>query len=1056
MSIEKLEDEISNKINSQQYLQSSYIIIKELIENSIDAKASEINVRLNNSEIIIDDNGCGIKDLDLLGNEGCTSKHDFNDNFKIANGISNPCTLGFRGQALFSIKNVSRMQVITRTKEESVARSFYINEKTIKKCARDYGTTFIIKDVFYNSEIRKREYENNLKKDIQKILILIKSYCLVYNLKISVNYNKKTYTEVGSSSILESLKKNFFEYFNDECFLNVDNEKYNLYFSRKGHKDRTLQFFFGYRRPISHPTIAKTVNFVFKKFDKLFPVFVLQFKQVEDVNLSVEKNVVIIKNEREIILDISSKIERFLSETCMPFLTIKCRKNTKFVNNALLNKSIKSCFEKNNDQTKENILIGKKEYNDIANINASKNPIYNHCFRNKVNNAITEKSDKEKTSENFKNKSNLPCSPVKEKQSEKNIFEKHLDIFDKKSERNKMFNILNMDISDRKNRKINFIKSIKDPETELTGTKSMSSTKLIEYLTCLNSDTSKKNFDSRFLCTKTHSLLNGRNFNNFETSAGEKRIISKKLEGNKDSETYSNEKNIKNFGNNEKSVKIKGDLENSNTLIFISEFSDTKNDTQYIFKSTNMNEKNAMKSDLKIQNEKISNNFTNDSKIKRYFHPTEFDISNELYDRKIVDLCNNHNFNIGDFFDKPKLNSDRKTENESILVLNTNILNNDTIISEKKLNFTQKSKNINPNNNNINYKSDEENLKKYHNPANQISIDSIEKVKGNTKAIKDLIFFKEENVNNITDEIQLFKNIAMNPILISDSNKIHEKTLKKNYEDENYLNKHKVNTEMAHNMPHIAKKIPQNDKTQLPCEYIDQDTIYDNNLFLDNNFKGSINTDNDENYEFKIVENTLFEAISVKKSDLGNLNIIGQFNHGFILSKLVNFEKELLIIVDQHAADEIATYETLENDFYLKKQRLIVPLPINLTLADEIFINSNIQILRRNGFDLDENYNLTYVPIYKNNIFTAEDFWDLVEEIKIAPIYDKKYIFCKKIKEIMASKACRSSKMIGQHLTHIDMEKIIKKLSTLRHPWKCPHGRPVFKILMSKIINKNQ
>lgn len=197
--------------------------------------------------------------------------------------------------------------------------------------------------------------------------------------------------------------------------------------------------------------------------------------------------------------------------------------------------------------------------------------------------------------------------------------------------------------------------------------------------------------------------------------------------------------------------------------------------------------------------------------------------------------------------------------------------------------------------------------------------------------------------------------------------------------------------------------------------------------------------------EFLFIENTLNDNIHIEKSDLGNLKVIGQFNKGFILTKLTKESRTYLIIIDQHAADEIYNYETLQRNFHLKKQKLIVPCKLKGNAFDEFLVRANQERIGRNGFEFDDEFRLTAVPIYKNTIFNQEDFWDLIGEINENG--EEEFVFCKKLKNILASKACRMSIMIGDGLCHKEMVNVVENLSRLAVPWKCPHGRPVLSVL---------
>src|SRR5699024_5600582 len=71
--------------------------------------------------------------------------------------------------------------------------------------------------------------------------------------------------------------------------------------------------------------------------------------------------------------------------------------------------------------------------------------------------------------------------------------------------------------------------------------------------------------------------------------------------------------------------------------------------------------------------------------------------------------------------------------------------------------------------------------------------------------------------------------------------------------------------------------------------------------------------------------------VLIKKEYFSLMTVIGQFNNGFILTELDIPDGRFLVVIDQHAADEIYNFETLRKTFTLKKQKLLVPVPLNLT-----------------------------------------------------------------------------------------------------------------------------
>ncbi|HEY6987773.1 MAG TPA: DNA mismatch repair endonuclease MutL [Bryobacteraceae bacterium] len=153
-----LSDNVANKIAAGEVVERPASVVKELLENSLDAGASEIRIDLENSGrrlIRIQDNGSGmLRDDALLAFERhATSKlSDVKDLLAIA-------TLGFRGEALPSIASVSRLLLETRSADEQTGTAVEITGGKLVRCdeiARPTGTTISARDLFYNVPARKK------------------------------------------------------------------------------------------------------------------------------------------------------------------------------------------------------------------------------------------------------------------------------------------------------------------------------------------------------------------------------------------------------------------------------------------------------------------------------------------------------------------------------------------------------------------------------------------------------------------------------------------------------------------------------------------------------------------------------------------------------------------------------------------------------------------------------------------------------------------------------------------------------------------------------------
>lgn len=164
--INVLDKHVAELIAAGEVVERPASVIKELIENSIDAGAKNITVEIKNGGTTfmrVADDGCGIwkDDIKVAFLRHATSK------VKLESDLDCISTLGFRGEALASICAVSRLQLITRNKNEDIGTCYEINggeEVSFDDAGCPIGTTFVIRDLFYNIPARAKF----LKKDVSE------------------------------------------------------------------------------------------------------------------------------------------------------------------------------------------------------------------------------------------------------------------------------------------------------------------------------------------------------------------------------------------------------------------------------------------------------------------------------------------------------------------------------------------------------------------------------------------------------------------------------------------------------------------------------------------------------------------------------------------------------------------------------------------------------------------------------------------------------------------------------------------------------------------------
>ena len=174
-------DELTiNKIAAGEVIERPASVIKEMVENSIDAGAKNINIEIKNggiSYIRITDDGKGIErdDLELSFERHDTSK------IREAEDLNEVKTMGFRGEALASIAAISRVEMLSKTKDAEIGNKIVVeggNVKEVLECGCPNGTTITVENLFYNTPVRykflKKDYtESGYIEDVITRLALV-------------------------------------------------------------------------------------------------------------------------------------------------------------------------------------------------------------------------------------------------------------------------------------------------------------------------------------------------------------------------------------------------------------------------------------------------------------------------------------------------------------------------------------------------------------------------------------------------------------------------------------------------------------------------------------------------------------------------------------------------------------------------------------------------------------------------------------------------------------------------------------------------------------------
>jgi DNA mismatch repair protein MutL len=213
--IRVLSDHVANKIAAGEVVERPASVVKELLENSLDAGSTSIRVEIENGGrrlIRVADDGCGmLRDDALLAFERhATSKlHDVKDLLSIG-------TLGFRGEALPSIASVSRLLLETRSLDEQTGTRVEIAGGKILTCdeiARGGGTAITVRDLFFNVPARKK-FLRSEQTELAHIASLVTHYSLAHPDKTFELWNGGT--TLLHATPVETLRERVFQVFGSQ------------------------------------------------------------------------------------------------------------------------------------------------------------------------------------------------------------------------------------------------------------------------------------------------------------------------------------------------------------------------------------------------------------------------------------------------------------------------------------------------------------------------------------------------------------------------------------------------------------------------------------------------------------------------------------------------------------------------------------------------------------------------------------------------------------------------------------------------------------------------
>lgn len=335
--IKAIDGSTVHRICSGQVVLSLAIAVKELVENSIDAGARNISVKLKDHgsklvEVIDDGEGVDETNFAALTLKYHTSKLcQFSD-------LEDVTTFGFRGEALSSLCALCNVTIATRHKDAEQATLLKFDHHGVitsrSPCARDRGTTVSLHNLFTTLPVRHREFLANLKREFGRMITLLTGYCLIATeVNIScANFNEAGRKQVilnsqGSQAVREriatvygakeaaklleiqqcALTEEILEEFSlTESLVEASGARIEGYISScahgSGRSSADRQFVFVNSRPCEMPKLTKLVNSTYHMFNRdQYPFLLINIhleRHSVDVNVTPDKRSVFVHHEK--------------------------------------------------------------------------------------------------------------------------------------------------------------------------------------------------------------------------------------------------------------------------------------------------------------------------------------------------------------------------------------------------------------------------------------------------------------------------------------------------------------------------------------------------------------------------------------------------------------------------------------------------------------------------------------------------------------------------------------------------------------------------------------
>ena len=396
--IQLLPDAIANQIAAGEVVQRPASVVKELLENSIDAKATKIQVVVREAGktlIQIIDNGLGMSTTDarMSFERHATSK------IRTTEDIFNIRTMGFRGEALASIAAVAQVEMRTRREIDEMGILIEVEGSTLKKqesISTNIGTSIAVKNLFFNVPARRNFLKTNAV-EMRHILDEFQRVALAHpQIEFILFHNDTEIYNLPEGKLSHRIVGIFGKSYREQL---IDCEEETPLVRVSGYvgkpeqskKTRGEQFFFANKRYIKHSYLHHAVVTAFdgllpKEYNPFYVIF-LEIEPIHiDINVHPTKTEIKFDDERTVYAIVQAAVRRALgSHNIAPVLDFDNDVNfnlQKFAekNNLIGNNNIENDFENNSENNSKNINKTTNNSNNLGNYVSNNNRVFSSGF----------------------------------------------------------------------------------------------------------------------------------------------------------------------------------------------------------------------------------------------------------------------------------------------------------------------------------------------------------------------------------------------------------------------------------------------------------------------------------------------------------------------------------------------------------------------------------------------------------------------------------------------------------------------------------------------------